>query len=319
MSRILRYQNTISSFIKSKSCYIEVLPTESLQILCDHNHYCAILLLTIFNGQFKKKKTGIHCYPVACGIDGLSLIVDIIDNSKFYRKKYNDTFCIKFIKIITEQIETCIDQCIKLYDSVMESDEMKQLSNSILLYIYPKIINIIQENELHGEVSHIKNDIIKYKFKNSSLINKYKKFKRISYDDIINFTNNKYGLLGKCVFVVGWKLGFGDKNQISEVENIGELFGTILKLSNDFENLERDLELSDETSTNIVLNIGIEKSFSLFMEYKYKIYSSSIKLKIITKNDTILKELIDILEKKIMTIINSTDIDTKTEFSSYTD
>ena len=100
---------------------------------------------------------------------------------------------------------------------------------------------------------------------------------RYVHEDIIDYIKISYGGIGKLILVLSWILGGGslEKKTVAALELIGEKFGMIYKLSNDFNNIINDINSCDQENNitrNVVINIGIQESFALFMELKSSFY-----------------------------------------------
>jgi hypothetical protein len=161
-----------------------------------------------------------------------------------------------------------------------------------------------------------KTDIMNICTLTSKLKSNYKSLYKIQNEDLLTFIESTYNEIGIIVFIIGWVLGGGIPNQLvlKSLQEIGRNFGFIYKICIDFEKIEYDLENSLKYSTNIVLNQGIDDSFTLFMELKTQLIEKCLEQNIYTNT---LKEIIDLLELKIDSCIKNASIDMKSSYSSF--
>jgi hypothetical protein len=85
-------------------------------------------------------------------------------------------------------------------------------------------------------------------------------------------------------------------------------------LSNDFRNLERDIESAEGSTVNLIANYGIHECFQLFDESKIKLLEGCLTLDVY--NITI-KEVIDHIEKKFDDKLKNTDLELASKYSSF--
>lgn len=313
MSRISRYQESLSKFIKNKNIdtYFSIYFKEKIyQKLIDSDHLGGIIVSTLFNHNSKKTNFKGHGYFLAVAVD----IILIILNSKDRYSNENLNLTIGLYKLLTDNI------------SIIKTNKQNEL-NDIIIKIYDYFNNNIYDiitTEKIGEHSKMtKSDLLNLKTINENMYKKISNMNKYNQDDIINYIKKTYGNNGKIIFLISWILGGGnlDKKTLSKIEMIGELFGLIYKICMDFDNIINDInnidfkDNLDKTSKNILINIGIQESFSLFMETKSKFYEESFKLDIYTHT---MKEVIDELETKLDKCLNNCKIDMKSIYSSFT-
>lgn len=313
MSRISRYQESLSKFIKNKNIdiYFSVYFKEKIyQKLIDSDHLGGIIVSTLFNHNSKKTNFKGHGYFLAVAVD----IILIILNSKDRYSNENLNLTIGLYKLLTDNI------------SIIKTNKPEEL-NDIIIKIYDYFNNNIYDiitTEKIGEHSKMtKSDLLNLKTINENMYKKISNMNKYTQDDIVNYIKKTYGNNGKIIFLISWILGGGnlDKKTLSKIEMIGELFGLIYKICMDFDNIINDInnidfkDNLDKTSKNILINIGIQESFSLFMETKSKFYEESFKLDIYTHT---MKEVIDELETKLDKCLDNCKIDMKSMYSSFT-
>ena len=313
MSRISRYQESLSKFIKNKNIdtYFSIYFKEkTYQKLIDSDHLGGIIVSTLFNHNSKKTNFKGHGYFLAVAVD----IILIILNSKDRYSNENLNLTIGLYKLLTNNI------------SIIKTNKPEEL-NDIIIKIYDyfnnNIYDIITTEKIGEHTKMTKSDLLNLKTINENMYKKISNMNKYNQDDIINYIKKTYGNNGKIIFLISWILGGGnlDKKTLSKIEMIGELFGLIYKICMDFDNIINDInnidfkDNLDKTSKNILINIGIQESFSLFMETKSKFYEESFKLDIYTHT---MKEVIDELETKLDKCLDNCKIDMKSMYSSFT-
>lgn len=310
MSRISRYQESIEKFIKNKNInnyFTEEYSKNIFDGLIKSDHLGGIIVSTIFNHNSKKTNFKGHGYFVGLMIDIIIMILKSEDKTK----NINYNLFIGLYKLLTENI------------NLIKTTKHDTLNKIIILafsYFNNNIYDILIDVKIGEPQKMIKSDLLNLKSIDDKIYKKISTMNKYDYDDFINYINKIYGKLGKLIFVLSWILGGGDisKDTIKSIELIGEKFGVIYKICYDFQNIINDINnISDnkeKVSNNIVINIGIQESFSLFMETKSIFYEESFKLNIYTHT---MKEVIDELENKIDKVLENCKIDVKSIYSSF--
>ena len=310
MSRISRYQESIEKFIKNKN--IDTYFSDEYTDIINNNliksdHLCGIILSTIFNHNSKKSSVKGHGYFLGISVDILLIML----NTK--NLNLNQNLLIGIFKLLHENV------------SLIKCSNQEDLNKIILKtydYFNSIIYDIISTSTKMQIKKMIKSDLLNLKTINDVLYKKISSMNRYVEEDIIKYIKTSYGGIGKIVIVLSWILGGGsqDKKIITSLELIGEKFGMIYKICNDFENIIQDINNCDQSNQNtnitknIVINIGIQESFSLFMELKSSFYVEALKLNIYTHT---MKEVIDELETKIDKCIENSKVDMKSTYSSF--
>ena len=310
MSRISRYQESIEKFIKNKN--IDTYFSDEYTDIINNNliksdHLCGIILSTIFNHNSKKSSVKGHGYFLGISVDILLIML----NTK--NLNLNQNLLIGIFKLLHENV------------SLIKCSNQEDLNKIILKtydYFNSIIYDIISTSTKMQIKKMIKSDLLNLKTINDVLYKKISSMNRYVEEDIVKYIKTSYGGIGKIVIVLSWILGGGnqDKKIITSLELIGEKFGMIYKICNDFENIIPDINSCDQSTQNtnitknIVINIGIQESFSLFMELKSSFYVEALKLNIYTHT---MKEVIDELETKIDKCIENSKVDMKSTYSSF--
>jgi|SaaInlStandDraft_6_1057023.scaffolds.fasta_scaffold13867_3 hypothetical protein len=318
-SRISRYQQRIYNFIESRSPYSTLVKDQNNKnIFGTNDHESSLMLLSIFNGLRKEKKFKSHdAYYIAAGTDLLMVISMIRDNFEYYKFKYGDNNINNIVSQAPAYVFECLSKNLESMSHIVEKDKIVKIQSKIYAYFNQKMLVITKTENIQPTEKPKKTDIIRYRFNNNNIINlKYKKLKIFNKESLITYVNNKYGAVCQCAFVIGWMLGTGDDKQIPQLEELGKHFGMVIKLSNDFKNLESDIENSRGFTYNMIVNYGIHNCFAMFDESKLKILEICISLNIYS---TVVKETVDYIEKKFETYLKNTDLELNSVYTSFSD
>lgn len=318
MSRISRYQESISRFIKTKSPYSDIIKSNNNNelILSINQHESSILLLTIFNGQKKKKKFKSHeSYNMASGIDLMMTTCMLNDNLVYYKSTFGENQVKNFISQAPVYISECLSKNLETLENVVEKEKVFKMQTKLYSYFNKKMIGITKVEEIKATEKPHKSDIIKYKFNNKNIINlKYRKLKIIDKDTLLDYVERTFGATCQCSFVFGWLLGVGEEKYLPNLEKMGSALGLLIKLSNDFKNLERDISSAETHSYNMIVNCGIHECFGLFNENKLKLLEGCFTLDVYS---TTIKEIIDHIEKNFDTYLKNTELELNSRYSSF--
>lgn len=290
MSRIERYQDGINNFIINKTNIDEEIKKKIL----DSDHLLGIIMASIINLNTKKTNYKVHGYYTASAIDLLLLNIhknDINLLNNIYSLFHTNFDIIKF--------PTCNDTSIKVLKFG-------------LTYLSSQLNIIFNQKKYEEQKRTQKSDITNI----TSQINiktKIKELNTIKKEDFTIFLNDKYGTIGEIVFILGWTIGGGEIKAefMKELQLMGNKLGLMYKIAIDFENVELDLE--NLYKFNVVLNNGIQDSFTLFMDLKTEFLEALFKHNLYTHT---IKEVLDLLEDKIDVILKKSNIDMKSTYST---
>jgi hypothetical protein len=197
---------------------------------------------------------------------------------------------------------------------------LNKILNFINSYISNKLYEITKKYDFVTQKKVQKTDIISIKYLDKQVINKYKNLYKVEHNNLIEYVKNTYGNIGDIVFVIGWAIGGGDRKKelLKTLQTIGDRFGLLYKLCKDFEKIEQDINSSSKYNLNynlnFVVNEGVQESFILFMEIKTQLIEECLNLNIYTHT---LKEVLDELEKNVDICLQSSNIDLKSTYSSF--
>ena len=320
MSRISRYQESVCKFIKSRSVYNNILNNDVCEKIINLNdHSVAIMLLTIMNSQYKKKKMkSYHGYFIATGIDLMMTTTMLKDNSNFYKNEYGKNI----VKNIVNQspiyiYNSYVKNLYILTEIITDVKKRESLEKKIQKYLLSKLLDITQYNNIITNGKVHRTDIIKYNFTDKDMIEKYyKNLNVMTEPDMLKYIEKTFGTVCQCSFVLGWLFGDGDEKTIPQLEKMGIHFGYLIKLTLDFEYLEQNIKFSKDVSTNYIVNFGIHKCFDLFDEHKTQLIEGLMYLDLY--NITI-KEVMDNIEKKFDKYLENADLDLQSKYTSFTE
>ena len=134
MSRISRYQDSVSRFIKTKSAYSEIIKNYNVleNIIKINDHASSIILLTVMNGQCKKRKIKAHHgYYIASGIDLMMTMVILNDNINYFKNRYGKILIKNFIKQAPMYINQSYIQNSDILEDIIEKDKIFKMQRKI--------------------------------------------------------------------------------------------------------------------------------------------------------------------------------------------
>jgi hypothetical protein len=254
---------------------------------------------------------------MAAGVDLMMTIVMVNDNLNYFEGKYGKDLIRNFINQAPMHIYECLSQNIETLENIVdkEKDKVLKIHRKIHAFLNKKMLEITKYETMVATSKVHKTDIIKFRFENKNIIEtKYRKMNIIDKDILINYVERTYGAVCQCSFVLGWLLGLGEDKSIPNFERLGIHLGIIIKLSNDFKNIERDILNSDGTSNNLIVNYGIHECFSLFDDSKLKLLEGCLTMDVYSIT---IKEVIDHIEKRFDLYLKNTDLELNSRYSSF--
>lgn len=308
MSRIERYQESINKFIKSK----DIFSPDIKDILLKRDHLCGIIFSTLLNHNSKKTNFKVHGYYIACAIDILHELIELIS----YNKQTEE--------ISHSKVTELTLLIIQLVNLNLENLKVPQRQEETLIkiifftqtYITTKLIEITKKYEFITNKKVLKTDLLSLSYIDKTVLNKYKNLYKIEQEELLKYVSNTYGNVGDIVFIIGWVLGGGDRKPelMKSLQSIGDKFGLLYKLCRDFEKIEDDIYNSNKYNFNFIVNDGVQETFILFMEIKTQLIEDCLIHNIYTHTT---KEVLDELEKNVDKCLNSSTIDLKSNYSSF--
>lgn len=317
MSRISRYQESMGRFIKNKSCINELqdqhIKNYIFEIVSEFDHVVSILSLTVLNNQAKKNEKTLHGYYMASSIEMMMILVKLIDNERLYNDKYGYRNVQKIITELIGLINICLSQNVESIQPHYTKDKMLKIFHTCTRLINKKIGKIISNEELEVDKNIKTTDIIKYHFSDIKEVKqKLVRLKQIKESSLIVYINEKYGSVCQLSLELGWILGGGDEKTLPNLDKIGTYFAMMVKLANDFLNIESDIDNGEIYTKNYIVNFGFQNAFELFVDNKQKFIEACILLDIYTNT---VKEIIDLIEDKVDEVIDKSSPDMKSHYT----
>lgn len=313
MSRISRYQESMTKFIKQKSCLNSLNDSIKQKIFTltdDCDHIVSILFLTVMNSQCQKNGNIINGYHMATSIELMLYNCLLNDNKLYYENKLSkndvddvDSNCIGLINVcIVNNNET-----MQTNYSGTQIDKLTKMSNNVTRQINSNLYKLLKKPTFTFTGNINKTDVVKYKFNDMNVAKKKLcSIKRVNPESLNTYINEKYGFVCQQALLLGWIIGGGDEKQCNNIEKLGLCFGMMLKCVHDFVNIDHDLEYAVDHTKNIVLNNGFQNSFETFVTNKVCFIEGCIKYSIYTNT---VKEIIDLLESKLGPVIDNSSPD----------
>lgn len=319
MSRISRFQDSIDKFLKNKSCITKITQNnndilQSLLTQCDH--LCSLSSIAVLNTQCKKKHLKIHGYYMASGIDILVMLARLGENKNMYEEMFGKEKVINIKMELSQMIHQCLSRNIDHLQNNYDKAITLKIFQSCHTFITNKMYNITKSETFVSNKKMKKFDVMNYNFENKTTIaTKFSKMYRLERDVLMEYTDAHYGSIAKIALVSGWLLGDGDEKTVDVLDKLGGYFGIIMKLCYDFINLENDIRYANKTSTNLLINLGIQECHTMFMENKIKFLEGCMGQNLYTNT---MKEIIDLIESKIDACIDKATLDLESVYSSFT-
>ena len=304
MSRIERYQESIEKFINNKN----ILTQENRQDILKQDHLSGIILASIITNNIKKSNFKVHGYYMSTAIDLLYHLI-----IKQNQKNQDKNIILNLVNTVYSLFQLNIES-LKV-PTKQENNNIKLIS-FIFSYLNSKLFAITKQYDFNNLKKMSKTDVININYITEDLKNKLKNLMQISEEDLIKYVNETYGNIGTLVFIIGWSLGGGELKPeiLKDLQTIGENYGVLYKICIDFENIVNDINSNSRYCLNLVINTGIQETFTLFMTTKTKIIELCLKNNIYSHT---IKEVIDLLEVKIDKCLKSADIDMNSTYSSF--
>lgn len=292
MSRIERYQNSINNFITNKTNIEETIKNKIL----NSDHLLGIIMASIINFNTKKTNYKVHGYYTASAID--LILLNIKENNLLI---LNNIYLLFHTNFDIIKFPVCNDVSVKILKFG-------------LTYLSSQLNIIFSSKKYEEQKRTQKSDVINLLTKTNTKINiKIKDFNIIKKNDFNLFLEEKYGTIGEIVFILGWVIGGGEikADFMKELQIMGNKLGILYKIARDFEKVEEDI--GNSYIYNIVLNNGIQDTFTLFMDLKIEFLELLFKYNLYTHT---IKEVLDLLENKIDEILKKSNIDMKSTYST---
>jgi hypothetical protein len=289
MSRIERYQIGINNFIINKTNIEDEIKNKILKA----DHLLGIIMASLINVNTKKTNYKVHGYYSAAGID--LLLLNIIENNLLM---LNNIYLLFHTNFDIIKFPTCNDTSVKILKFG-------------LTYLSTQLNIIFQSKKYEEQKRTLKSDILN--LENITKI-KIKDLNVIKKEDFNSFLNDKYGTVGEIIFILGWTIGGGEIKAefMKELQLMGNKLGIIYKIARDFEKLEEDI--NNSYIFNIVLNNGIQDSFTIFMDLKTEFLQALFTHNLYTHT---IKEILDLFEDKIDLVLRKSNIDMKSTYSTF--
>jgi hypothetical protein len=262
----------------------------------------------IKNNNFKS----LHGYYLASAIDFMEIISNINLNREYYNSKYGEHDIDNAISEINSFLHILVMDNINTLKNNLEKDKndksnkiIKKITQKFNQYFIKNISKIMKKYSVKSNDKMIKSDILTLNFDKKYYKN-YKRKSRISREDITNIVLEKYGSVYEMGICLGWLIGCGNDDQLESLEKISKDIAILIKMHDDFMNIERDISKSGNLSFSYVVNHGAKETFIEFIEYKTKFIEQSMKLNIDTKTSN---EILTMIENNILEAVQNIEVD----------
>lgn len=325
MSRIQKYKESLHKFIKDKSCLMEDIEENNIELnnyiyskIKDNDMIFSILLLTVMNNQNKKNHISMQGYYIASSIEFFNISLQIIENKNDIIAQFGNDNYIKMTNNLFIHANKSLQQNIESIKNTYQNQPQNLVNiiiNSLITFNSTlKIINSFNDFKFNLTNKGCNSNIISWYLKtDTELINKFKTFKQVSKESLQEYIEKKYISLCDLAIVLGWIIGSGDIKEIHKIKKSAKYFAIMYKISKDFENLADDIKNSEKYTSNYVLNFGLQDGYEVFLNNKEKFIEESMLEDVYTNT---IKEIIDTIEANVDMIIDQTSPDLKSSYSS---
>lgn len=320
MSRLNRYKESLIKFVRDRSCLKDIngfFPKEVCDIIIEEvekaDTILSILFLTIMNNQNKKNKISLQGYYIASGILFGNIILNIMEDKNIDPKLYPiilNFFCLSSGRSISQNIDM-----IKNAQNI-DGDKSIKICNIIFKTFYDNMDynHILSDHQFKSTDKDCNGDLLKwYIKKHEELKDNFTNIKQADHESYITHINQKIGSLSEMSLVIAWIVGGGTDREIKNVKKLAKHFTMIYKLSEDFNNISKDVQTGTNKTYNYVINYGLQDSYELFMYNKEKFIEQCMILDLFSNT---VREIVNHIEKKIDIVIDESSPDLKSNFSS---
>ncbi len=321
-TRISRYQDSISRFIKSKSIISDYDDNQKnifIEFLSENDFMLSILVSTFLLSLNRKSEITGHTYYSACLSEMLIMLIRLVEKKNYYIEKYTQKkYNIVKNKIITS-VNIFLSQSIDNIKNHHDKDKLLKNYIGMSKNFNVKLSEILDEDynfELEDNIT--RSDLMNYEYYKEAkqVKTKLKTLKRVKKESMLKYVENKYGSICNIILQNMWFLGNGDDKLKKYVERFGQNIAIMLKIYYDWKHLESDILNSTNYCNNVIVNLGIQESFELFINAKQKVLENCMLFNLYTITT---KEVIDFIEEGIDIYIDKLKPDLRSQYTLSTD
>lgn len=318
MSRLGRYKDSLDKFLKERSCLYNTDNDNIKKIIDDNfkkqNLLLSILFLTIMNSRNKKNNVSMQGYYGASCINILNIIVNVTKNKDTIIQKYGYGDYHKTLNYLIICSNKSLFQNIETLKNNVSPEMAINIYIKIMEIYHKKITALLEDIKIESKktLEKKKFDLLKWYIRDDkNMQESYKSIEKISKKDFHDHLEKKIGCVCELTMCIGWLLGCGDIKSLDKIKNIAKDFTIVIKIANDFNNLESDI--LNKNNFNYIINYGLQDAHELFMDNKQQFIEKCMLADIYTAT---IKEIINYLEKSVDDIIDETSPDLKSSFTT---
>jgi hypothetical protein len=274
------------------------------------------LFLTVMNNQNKKNHMSLQGYYVATCIEFMDILVYIGENREHIISMFGVNKYIKMSNNLFIYAHKSLQQNIDSVKSIFTLQNLDKIiinSNMLLYETFKNIVSLF-DHKFDVTNNNCNYNIIDWYLKNNNnLIKKFKSLNQVTKISLDSYINKKYFYMSELSILLGWMFGNGSVVDMDIFKQTIKYFSVMYKISNDFENLDKNIEESVIYSYNYVLNYGLQSGYEEFINNKQLFISDMLTNDVYSNT---LKEIIDKIELDIDTIIDQTSPDLKSNYST---
>lgn len=316
MSRITKYQESITKFIKSTSC-LSSIESESLKDMVDKlteetDKYGSILLLTVINNQNKKNKVGVQGYYAASAVEFLACMVRIKTYLPMYQKEYptigTDAYPVLYSAVL-KSVMSNAEITNRYVKDVHKYQKIYANCVSVVANDFPSLSDHDDPTKTPKKTDNI---FRFYLNQRADLNDKYLDLKLYDRTVLMNRYRKSYCKVFQMAVSLGWLLTGSPEKELPEMNKIGVMFGFVYKIGSDFERIDDDLEHAVESTDNYLVNCGLQKAYDDYMQFKQNLITLLMTHDLYTRTT---KEMLEELDERVDKFIENSHPDVKSSFS----
>ena len=271
-------------------------------------------MLTILNSQNRLNKVSINGYHNVVLIELLLVYRKLLINKEKYIKKFKETYYELrevIVMLCYLHLQANIDS---IKDNVSKDKyiDISSYSNNILNNV---LLSLQNRNVIQNDNYKLKHDLATSYYKdNKPKLKQLSLVRQINKTKLLEEIKTNHNVIYELSSMFGWIYGLGDKRRIDKIRKIGDLYGMLVYISDNFANIDNDLNnLYDNSTYNFVINYGLQASYELYLEKKQLFVENLLKIEL---SSNTINELKQMLDTKVDDIINKSCPDLRSTYSS---
>lgn len=309
MGKIADYKGMLDNYYNNKKQLMFAMSQPSTDMIKNANNWnMSVVLMTISSALAKQNNIKLVTNSLAVSLGTLHTFVESqpsksIQNFEILFDYANICFCALQHTIGSIQYKNPAQLNARI--------DTAKISSICTEYLAKQLLKLRPVEHEYKKVT--KTDI--YGYESEVVKQNCKHLMVLAEDVLLADIDRTYGTIGAIAMVMSWVLGKKSEKSIPMMEELGIKLGRMTRIYNDLINIENDLVNYKNPCNNIILTIGIKKTFAIFVECKTSFFAECMSLELLTETT---KDIIDMYQAEFDKCIEKTDLDLRSEFSSFT-